>query len=167
VLLDLTGERNVSERRVLDGLAARGPETTIVTSFERDTDRRQMTTLFSNGYIYERITAPLHSTFPGYGAGEVLAAGVAALLARGASPWSATVLATALASLSVERTTGYGAATADPVAALDLFRPLAYLTDEACPRYAERFGVASTPIPAKQGEGARLKFAPPKNRIVY
>jgi len=85
------------------------------------------------------------------------------MLALGATPWAATMLATALASLTVERTTGYGAATADPVAALDLFKPLSYLSDGAAARYAERFGVASTPIAAKDGEGARLTFAPPKN----
>jgi hypothetical protein len=86
------------------------------------------------------------------------------MLTAGASPWAATVLATALASLAVERTTGYGGASVDPVAALDLLRPLPYLGDDACGAYAERFGVVSTPIPAKDGEGARLKFAPPKSR---
>jgi len=35
------------------------------------------------------------------------------------------------------------------------------------PRYAERFRVVSSPIPARHGEGARLKFAPPKNKIIY
>ncbi len=89
------------------------------------------------------------------------------MLALGATPWAATVLATALASLAVERTTGYGAAAADPVAALDLFKPLSYLSDGAAARYAERFGVGSTPIAANDGEGARLTFAPPKNSIVY
>jgi pyridoxine kinase len=164
VLLDLTRMRDANERVFLDGFAERGPSTAIVTSFVRDAEKRQLVTAFSNGYVYERIISPFHSAFPGYGAGDVLAGGVASMLTAGASPWAATVLATALASLAVERTTGYGGASVDPVAALDLLRPLPYLGDDACGAYAERFGVVSTPIPAKDGEGARLKFAPPKSR---
>jgi pyridoxine kinase len=167
VLLDLTRARDANERTFLDGFAARGPQTAIITSFEREAEKRQSVTAFSNGYVYERITAPYRPAFPGYGAGDVLAGGVASMLAAGASPWAATVLGTALASLSVERTTGYGGATVDPVAALDLMRPLPYLGDDACKAYAERFGVTSSPIPVKDGEGARLKFAPPKNQTVY
>ncbi|HTW84997.1 MAG TPA: PfkB family carbohydrate kinase [Candidatus Sulfotelmatobacter sp.] len=167
VLLDLTRVRGANERVFLDGFAERGPQTAIITSFVREAERRTAVTAFSNGYVYEKITSPFYPAFPGYGAGDALAGAVAALLTAGASPWAATMLATALASLAVERTTGYGSATVDPVAALDLFRPLPYLTDEACKPYAERFGVTSAPIPVKDGEGARLKFAPPKNQIVY
>jgi pyridoxine kinase len=167
VLLDLTRTKQASERTFLDGLAAKGPGIAVVTSFARDAERRRTTTIFSNGYVYERIGSPYHSSLPGYGAGDILAGGIAVMLALGATPWAATVLATALASLAVERTTGYGAATADPVAALDLFKPLSYLSDGAAARYAERFGVGSTPIAATDGEGARLTFAPPKNSIVY
>ncbi|HYZ17140.1 MAG TPA: PfkB family carbohydrate kinase [Candidatus Acidoferrum sp.] len=167
VLLDLTRNQGANERTFLDGFAERGPQTVIVTSFTRDTARRSMTTLFSNGYIYENITGPLHTAFPSYGAGDVFAGGVASLLAAGASPWAATLLGTALATLSVERTTGYGAATVDPVAALDLLKPLPFMSDEMVGRYAEKFGVTSTPIAAKDGEGARLKFAPPTNQIRY
>ncbi len=167
VLLDLTRMRRANERTFLDGFAARGPQTAIISSFTRDPDKRQLTTIFSNGYVYERITAPFHPAFPGYGAGDVFAGAIATMLAVGASPWAATILGTALASLSVERTTGYGGATVDPVAALDLFKPLPYLGDDACARYADRFGVGSTPIPTLEGEGARLKFSPPKNKIVY
>jgi pyridoxal/pyridoxine/pyridoxamine kinase len=161
VLLDLTRSPDATPRSFLDGFARFGPETAIVTSFERDAERRQIATIFSNGYVYERITGPYHAAFPGYGAGDVLTGAVAVLLAAGATPWAATLLGTALTSLSVERTTGYGGATVDPVAALELFKPLPYLADDACARYAERFGVSSSPIPAGQREGARLKFAPP------
>jgi pyridoxine kinase len=167
VLLDLTRMRGATERTFLDGFAERGPQTAIVTSFVRDAERRQLTTAFSNGYVYEKIVSPFHSTFPGYGAGDVLAGGVAAMLTLGATPWAATLLATALAALAVERTTGYGGASVDPVAALDLFRPVPYLGDDACARYAERFGVSSTPIAPREGEGARLKFGPPKNQTIY
>lgn len=167
LLLDLSRNRGATERTFLDGFAERGPATAVVTSFVRDVERRQLVSIFSNGYVYEKITSPFHAAVPGYGAGDVLAAGIGALLAAGASPWSATLLATALASLSVERSSPYGGATVDPVAALDLFKPLPYLGDESCGRYAERFGVASTPIAMKDGEGARLKFAPPKNQIRY
>lgn len=167
VLLDLTRKPDAGERRFLDGFAERGPQTVIVTSFERHPARRRTTTIFSNGYVYERITGPLHAAFPAHGAGDVFAGAIASLLTAGASPWAATLLGTALTALAVERTTAYGAATVDPVAALDLLKPLPYLADEACGRYAERFGVTSMPIPNKDGEGARLKVAPPKNQIRY
>jgi hypothetical protein len=126
-----------------------------------------MTTAFSNGYLYERITGPYHTTFPAYGVGDVFAGAVAAMLAAGGSPWAAALHATALAALAVERTTAYGLGTVDPVAALDLLKPLPYLADELCARYAERFGVSSAAIPTKDGERARLTFAPPKNTIRY
>lgn len=167
VLLDLTRNRDATPRAFLDGLAERGPETSIVTSFGRDAERRALTTIFSNGYVYEQITGPFHSSFPAYGAGDVLAGAVAVMLACGASPWAATLLATALTSLAVERSTGYGAASVDPVAAMDAFKPLPYLSDETCVRYAEKFGVTARAIPSKDGEGARLKFAPPQNQIRY
>jgi pyridoxine kinase len=141
VLLDLAQEPDANERRFLDGFAARGPATTVITSFVRDARRRTLTTIFSNGYAYEKIAAPLHAAFPAYGAGDVFTAAIAAMLAAGASPWAATLLATALASLAVERTTPYGGASVDPVAAFDLFKPLPYLADDVCRRYAERFGV--------------------------
>jgi pyridoxine kinase len=160
VLLDLSRTAGATERTFLDGFAAKGPQTAVITSFERDAERRQMSTIFSNGYIYERITGPYHPASPAYGAGDALTGALAVMLALGASPWAAALLATALASLAVERTTGYGAATVDPVAALDLFKPLPYLSDETCARYAERFGVTSAAIPAQNGEGARLKLAP-------
>jgi hypothetical protein len=54
-----------------------------------------------------------------------------------------------------------------PVAALDRFKPLPNLADEASVRYVERFGVTAAPIPRKDGEGARRTVAPPKNQIVY
>ena len=167
VLLDLTRQRDTHERQFLNGLAERGPTTIIVTSFTRDVEKRTTTTLFSNGYVYEKITTPYHTTFPGYGAGDVFAASVASMLAVGASPFAATLLSSALASFSVERTTGYGGATVDPVGALDSFKPLPYLADELCSRYADRFGVTAAPIASVDGEGARLKFAPPKNQITY
>jgi pyridoxine kinase len=166
VLLDLTGDPGANARTFLEGFAAAGPATTVITSFVRDVERRTLTTLFSNGYVYEKITGPLHAGISAYGAGDALAGGIAALLAAGASPWSATLLATALASLAVERsTTPQGEGTVDPVAALDLFKPLAFLADASCARYAERFGVTSSPIRAQNGEGARLKVSPPSNQI--
>jgi pyridoxine kinase len=167
VLVDMAGRSDVTERSLLDALAERGPQTAIVTSFTRDAERRQTTTAFSNGYLYERITGPYHAAHPAYGVGDVFAGAVAVMLAAGGSPWAATLLATALAALAVERTTAYGVGTVDPVAALDLLKPLPYLADELCARYAERFGVGSAPITAKDGERARLKFAPPKNQIQY
>ncbi len=167
VLLDLARDRRATERTFLDKFMGMGPQTVIITSFIRDTEKRKGVALFSNGYQYERIFSPLHTTFPGYGAGDTFTGAIGSLIANNASPLSAALLATALASLAVERTTPYGAATVDPVGALDLFKPLPYIDDELAPKYAERFGVTLQPIPTGDGDGARLKFAPPRNQITY
>jgi pyridoxine kinase len=166
VLLDLTRRRDASERAFLDGFAERGPGTAIITSFARDTERRRTTTIFSNGYVYDRIHTPLHA-LTSFGAGDTFAGSVSAMLTHGASPWAAAMLASAVASLAVERTTSYGSATVDPMAALEVIKPLGYLGDETCARYAERFGIRHEPIALRDGEKARLKFAPPKNQIRY
>lgn len=167
LLLDLARERQATERTFLDRFAACGPQTVIITSFVRDAERRQAVTLFSNGYTYERIFSPLHTSFPAYGAGDTFTGALGVLLANGATPLAAALHASALASLAVERSTPYGGATVDPVGALELFKPLPYLDDELAPKYAERFGVTFAPIPPSDGEGARLRFAPPRNQITY
>jgi hypothetical protein len=84
------------------------------------------------------------------------------MLAAGGSLWAATLLASALTALAVERATGYGAGTVDPVAALDLVKPLPNLADETCVRYVERFGVTSTPIRERRRRGATQVRAPEK-----
>ncbi|GAC1548442.1 MAG: pyridoxal kinase PdxY [Candidatus Velthaea sp.] len=167
VLLDLARDRSATERTFLDRFSQLGPETVIITSFVRDPEKRKGVTLFSNGYAYERIFSPLHTALPAHGAGDTFSGAIAVLLANNASPLAATLHATALTSLSVERATGYGAGSVDPVAALDVFKPMPYLADEAAMKYAERFGVTHARIPAAEGEGARLTFAPPHNQITY
>jgi pyridoxine kinase len=167
VLLDLARDRRATERTFLDRFSELGPGTVVITSFIRDQEKRRAVALFSNGYTYERIFSPLHTSFPAYGAGDTFAGALAALLSISASPFAATLHATALTALAVERSTSYGGATVDPVGALDLFKPIPYLDDDLAPKYAERFGVTFTPIPTGEGEGARLKFAPPRNQITY
>ena len=166
ILLDLARDRRATERTFLDKFMELGPETVVVTSFVRDAERRQALSLFSNGYSYQRIFSPLHMSFPGYGAGDVFAGALAVLLANGAGQLPATLFATALASLAVERTTAYGGGSVDPVSALDLFKPIPYLDEDLAPRYAERFGVTFHAIPTA-GSDARLKFAPPRNQMMY
>jgi pyridoxine kinase len=162
VLLDLTRDRAATERAFLDGFMELGPETVVVTSFVRDAERRQAMTLFSNGYVYARIFSPLHTGVQAYGAGDVFAAGLAALLATGSAQLPAALFATALASLAVERATGYGGGSVDPVAALDVFKPMPNLDEDLAPRYAERFGVTFQALPSG-GSAVRPKFAPPRN----
>ena len=88
-------------------------------------------------------------------------------ISAGVSAGIGTALfATALASLAVERTTAYGGGSVDPVSALDLFKPIPYLDEDLAPRYAERFGVTFHAIPTA-GTDARLKFAPPRNQMMY
>jgi pyridoxine kinase len=163
LLLGIAPEHAATERMFLDRLMELGPETVSITSFARDADRRQAVALFSNGYTYQRVFSPLYGGYPAYGAGDVYAGGFAALLANNASPFAAALHSAALASLAVERTTGYGGATVDPVGALDLFKPIPYVDEELAPKYAERFGVTFQPIPQGDGESARLTFSPPRN----
>ncbi|GAC1419005.1 MAG: hypothetical protein NVSMB64_28500 [Candidatus Velthaea sp.] len=167
VLLDLSRDRGATERTFLDRFSLLGPQTVIITSFVRDLEKHKGVTLFSNGYAYERIFSPLHTSLLTHGVGDTFAGAVAVLLANNASPLAATLHATALASLSVERSTGYGAGSVDPIAALDLFKPMPYLDDELAVKYAERFGVTYAAIPSVDGEAARLKLAPPRNQITY
>jgi len=161
ILLDLARDPNASERTFLETFAGRGPGTVIITSFTRDADRRQATTLFSNGHFHVRITSRFHPAFPAYGAGDTFAAALGVLLANSASPLAATLHASAIASLAVERTTVYGAASVDPVSALDVLKPLPYLDDETAIRYVERFGVTQEPI-SSGTEGGRTRLVPPR-----
>jgi len=165
VLLDLARDRRATERTFLDRFSQLGPGTVMITSFVRDIEKRKSVTLFSNGYAYERIFSPLHTSQPTHGVGDTFAGAVASLLANNASPLAAALHATALASLSVERSTGYGAGSVDPVAALDLFKPMPYLDEELAIKYAERFGVTYSAIPSTGGQEARLKMTPSRTQI--
>ncbi len=168
ILLDLTRDPDATERRFLDGFANLGPGTACITSFSRDQKRGLVTSIFSNGYDYERIHAPFVGGFPGYGAGDVFTAMLGTILSLGGSPFAGALMAATMSMLSVRRTTDYGGATVDPMGAREEFRPTGHFDEDVdARRYCERFGVRSERVPAMKDEGPRLKFAPPKNFIRY
>jgi len=164
----LGGNRSMSDMAYLNGLFDLGPEAVVIKSFEREVEKHRVTSLFSNGYGYFRINGPLLTTFPAHGVGDVFAAAVAALCSLGSSPFAAAILATALASRSVACTTAYGGATVDPVAALEKWSPLGYhVEDDRAVRFVERSNVETQVIKPTAKDGARLKFAPPRHKIIY
>jgi pyridoxine kinase len=158
----------MSEHAYLNGIFDMGPEAVVITSFYRDAEKHRIKLLFSNGYSYHRISGPFFPIYPGHGVGDVFAATMASFIALGGSPFAAALLATALATRSVANTTGYGGATVDPVAALAKWNPLGYqVDDDRTIRFCERSNVESESIPPTAQDGARLKFAPPKHKIIY
>ncbi|MDQ2679590.1 MAG: bifunctional hydroxymethylpyrimidine kinase/phosphomethylpyrimidine kinase [Candidatus Eremiobacteraeota bacterium] len=168
VLLGIPPDPNTTEHQFLNGLYDLGPESVIIKSFERDRDKQRCKLLFTNGYSYYRIEAPYYSAYPAHGVGDVFAAGVATLVALGGSPFAATLVSTALAARSVANSTSYGGATVDPIAALEKWRPLGYqIEDDKTMKFCERSGVTSESIKPSAQDGPRLKFAPPKNKIIY
>jgi pyridoxine kinase len=162
------GDPSMTEHAYLNGLFDLGPKAVIVTSFVRDTERSRTASLFTNGYSYYRINGPLFPKYPGHGAGDTFAASVASFIALGGSPFAAALLATALASRAVANTTNYGGASVDPVAALAKWNPLGYqLDDERAVRFCGRSSVEVVTLKATADDAPRLKFAPPKNTIIY
>ncbi len=167
VLIGAGGD-DMSEHKYLNGIFDLGPEAVIITSFSRDPEKHRMTSLFSNGYSYYRIVGPYFPRYPAHGIGDVFAAAVSAFVCLGGSPFAATLLATALASRAVANTTPYGGATADPIAALAKWNPLGYqVDDDRTMRFCERSSVESQQLKPTSEDGARLKFAPPKHKIIY
>lgn len=163
-----TGDRSMSAHAYLNGLFDLGPEAVIITSFERDPEKHRVQLLFSNGYSYYRISGPFFPAYPAHGIGDVFAASVATFCGLGASPFAATMLATALAARAVANTTPYGGATVDPVGALAKWNPLGYhIDDDKTIRFCERSNVESKAIKATAQDAPRLKFAPPKHKIIY
>ena len=163
-----TGDRSMSEYAYLNGLFDLGPQAVIVTSFERDPEKHRVTLLFSNGYSYYRITGPFFPAYPAHGVGDVFASSVATLCALGGSPFAATLIATALSARAVANTTPYGGATVDPVAALVKWNPLGYqVDDDRTIRFCERSNVDAKSLKPTDKDGARLRFAPPKHKIIY
>lgn len=168
VLLGINPENPPSEHEYLNGLFDLGPHTVVITSFERDREKKRMKSLFSNGYSYYRIASPFYPGYPSHGVGDTFAGGVAVFIALGASPFAACVLASTLAGLAVANTTTYGGATVDPVAALADWRPLGYhIDDDKTMKFCAKWQVLTEPIKATAYDGPRLKFAPPKNKITY
>lgn len=168
VLLGIDRDKDESEHEYLNGLFDLGPHTVVIKSFERDAEKKRIKSLFSNGYSYYRIASPFYPGYPAHGAGDTFAAGIAAFIAIGASPFAATVLATTLCARSVVSTTSYGGATVDPVAALDAWRPLGYhIDDDKTMKFCAKSNVVTEQIKATAHGGPRLKFAPPKNKITY
>ena len=166
VLLGIS-QSDTSDRDLLDGLSETGPETVVITSTERDAAQHKASTAFSNGYTYYRIRTPYHVGLQVIGAGDVFASTLGVTLAMNTSPLPAALFASALTAIAVQKTTGYGGATVDPVAAINVVRPALDFTEERLTKLAERCGVIAEPIAASADRGARLKFAPPKNKIVY
>lgn len=160
--------RSMSDMAYLNGLFDLGPEAVVIKSFERETEKHRITSLFSNGYAYYRIDGPYLTTFPAHGVGDVFAAGVASLCSLGSSPFAASLLSIALASRAVACTTAYGGATVDPAAALEKWTPLGYhVEDDRAIRFAERSNVQTQVIKPTAKDGVRLKFAPPRHKIIY
>jgi pyridoxine kinase len=169
ILLGGSSEESAAgEYAFLNALYDLGPKAIAVTSYRRDAEKHRTTLLFTNGYAYRRIHAPFYPAIPGHGAGDVFAAGVAVLTAIGASPYGATLLATALCARAVANTSVYAGGSVDPVAALEKWKPLGYQTDdERAARFCERTAVESEAIKPAPQDAPRLKFAPPANKIVY
>lgn len=168
VLMGIAGDEGVSEHAVLNGLFDLGPQAVVVTSFERRPEKHTCSLLFTNGYSYHRITAPFYPTFPAHGVGDVFAAGVGVFTALGASPFAAALLATTLCARSVANTRPYGGASVDPVGALEKWSPLGYhVDDDKAMRFCAASNVESEAIKATAADGPRLKFAPPKHKIIY
>jgi pyridoxine kinase len=163
-----TGDRTLTEHAYLNGIFDLGPQAVIITSFERDPEKHRTTSLFSNGYSYHRINGPFFPRYPAHGAGDVFAASIAAFMALGGSPFAATLLSTALATRAVANTTNYAGASVDPIAALAKWNPLGYqVDDDRTMRFCERSNVESEMLKATAADGPRLKFAPPKHKIIY
>jgi hydroxymethylpyrimidine/phosphomethylpyrimidine kinase len=163
-----TGDRTLTEHAYLNGIFDLGPQAVIITSFERDPEKHRTTSLFSNGYSYHRINGPFFPRYQAHGAGDVFAASVAAFMALGGSPFAATLLSTALTTRAVANTTNYAGASVDPIAALAKWNPLGYqVDDDRTMRFCERSNVESEMLKATAADGPRLKFAPPKHKIIY
>lgn len=163
-----SGSAEATEFEFLNGMFDLGPQAVIITSFERDAAKHRTTTLFTNGYSYYRITGPYFPAYPAHGAGDIFASALTVFAGLGGSPFASALLATALTSRAVANTTQYGGATADPVAALTKWNPLGYqVEDDKAIRYCERSGVEAEQLRPTARDGARLKFAPPKHKIIY
>lgn len=169
VLLGLgPGAERASEHAFLNGIFDLGPEAVVVTSFERDAEKHRLKVLFTNGYSYYRVHAPYYPTFPAHGVGDVFAGSLAVFTALGASPFAGMLLSTTLCARAVANTSTYGGATVDPIAALEKWRPLGYqIDDDRTMRFCERSMVESEIIKPTAHDGPRLKFAPPKHKIMY
>ncbi len=168
VLLGLAGDESAAEHTFLNGLFDLGPQAVVITSFERKVEQHRTTLLFTNGYSYYRISAPYYPTLPAHGAGDVFASGVATFTALGGSPFAAALLSTALCARAVANTTAYGGSTVDPIAALEKWHPLGYQADDdKAMRFCERSMVESEIVKPSADDGPRLKFAPPKHKIIY
>lgn len=163
-----SGDRSMTEHAYLNGLFDLGPEAVVITSFERDPEKHRVKLLFSNGYSYYRISGPFFPAYPAHGVGDVFAATMATFCGLGSSPFAAALLSTALTARSVANTTPYGGATVDPIAALAKWNPLGYhIDDDRTMRFCERSNVECTSLKATAKDGPRLKFAPPKHKIIY
>ena len=156
-----SGDRGMSEHAYLNGLFDLGPKAIVITSFERDLEKRRTRLIYTNGYSYYRIWGPYFQQYPAHGVGDVFAASMATFVGLGGSPFGAALLSTALAARAVANTTPYGGATVDPISALAKWNPLGYqLDDDKAARFCVRSNVEYETIKPSSEDGARLRFAP-------
>lgn len=168
VLLGIAAGESLTEYGLLNGIFDLGPQAVVVTSFEREPAKRRVKLLFTNGYTYARIAAPFYPMFPAHGVGDVFAAAVGSFVAIGGSPFAGALLATALCARAVANTTHYGGNCVDPVAALEKWKPIGYqLEDERAMQFVAGTNIEAELLKPGNDDAARLKFAPPKNKIVY
>lgn len=161
-------DRAMTEWGYLNALYDLGPESVVITSFERDLEKRRIRSLYTNGYSYHRISSPYYPAYPGHGVGDTFAACFAAFIALGGSQLAAALLASALAARAVANSGKYGGATVDPVAALAKWNPLGYhVEDERAIRFCEKSNVDNETLRATAIDAPRLKFAPPRHKIIY
>jgi pyridoxine kinase len=162
------GSQKMTEHAYLNGLFDLGPHSIVITSFERDPEKHRVKLLVTNGYSYHRIFAPFYPAYQAHGVGDAFAAAMCTFVALGASPLAAALLATTLCARSVANASSYGGATVDPVAALSKWNPLGYqIDDDRTMRFCERSNVESEALKPTAQDGPRLKFAPPKHKIIY
>ncbi|MHB8462012.1 MAG: bifunctional hydroxymethylpyrimidine kinase/phosphomethylpyrimidine kinase [Vulcanimicrobiaceae bacterium] len=145
-----------------------GPHSVIIKSFEKDAEKHRVRTLVTNGYSYHRISSPFYPRYPAHGAGDTFAASVGTFIALGASPFAATLLGSALTARAVANSSNYGGACVDPVAALAKWNPLGYhVDDDKAMRFAEKSSVENETLRSTADDIPRLKFSPPKHKIIY
>lgn len=157
LITDNLNEEHVNEYKLLDQLLELGPQSVIVTSWRKDSDRKLLLNLFGNAYGHQRIIAQL-APIVARGAGDVFAAAVGSFTALGAAPLISAVLGTTFASLAVKATSSYGFNTVDPIAVHDIFKPNGVYGEQLkALTYARRFGVDTIPIKPAEGQGARLR----------
>ncbi|HVA27898.1 MAG TPA: bifunctional hydroxymethylpyrimidine kinase/phosphomethylpyrimidine kinase [Candidatus Baltobacteraceae bacterium] len=163
-----SGDSTLTEFALLNEIYDLGPHTAVITSYTKDAEKHRTTSLFTNGYSYYRISGPYLPRYAAHGVGDVFASAMTAFIGLGGSPFAAALLSTALATRAVAHSTTYGGSTVDPIAALAKWNPQGYqMDDDRAMRFCEKSSVDSVSLKTTAIDSARLKFAPPKHKIIY